>query len=309
MSHGLARGTTATIVLAAMLSLTMPARADEKADRLIAKVVAATRAIRSLTADFTIQHAPGVEVSGLARLEKPNLGLAVVKTGENFWRAAWVDGKTYTMLRSDNTYSRMPLEGRVILPLRPLTAFFDPRNAISGPVPSPSYVIGPVTYVGRQVVNGRHFDVLETHWYRDGGESQTLRFYIDRHKLITRMTISNKFGTIVEQLRHIRLNAPVTHADVTFPLPKTAKLYTPPDRRAKLIPVGQQARKFDLPSLNGGRITFDEVAHGSNAVLLSFWKCAPAALTRLQALYSELKDKGLAVIAINGGDSDDAIQA
>jgi thiol-disulfide isomerase/thioredoxin len=73
--------------------------------------------------------------------------------------------------------------------------------------------------------------------------------------------------------------------------------------------VGRTAPDFRLPAAagNGAELTPKELLNGKKALLVNFWfyACGPcrAEAPHLQALYRDLKDKGLEVVSIDLGDT------
>jgi thiol-disulfide isomerase/thioredoxin len=76
--------------------------------------------------------------------------------------------------------------------------------------------------------------------------------------------------------------------------------------------VSRPAPLFDLPAPGGGKVSLNDVLAGKKAVLVNFWfyGCGPcrAETPHLQKLYTQLKDKGLEIVAINLGDPPDLVQ-
>lgn len=76
--------------------------------------------------------------------------------------------------------------------------------------------------------------------------------------------------------------------------------------------VGQPAPDFRLPLLGGNALSLREARQGKKALLVNFWFCGcpPCRLEfpHLQKLYMDYKKKGLGVMAVNFGDSQEAIR-
>jgi hypothetical protein len=67
-------------------------------------------------------------------------------------------------------------------------------------------------------------------------------------------------------------------SNVKFDVPKTAAdfKYTGPAAQedpaeAALLPVGKDAPDFNLPTLNGDKLSLSNVCKGKKAVLVNFW--------------------------------------
>jgi peroxiredoxin len=75
--------------------------------------------------------------------------------------------------------------------------------------------------------------------------------------------------------------------------------------------VGKPAPDFSLPLLDGGTLTLAQARKGKKALLVNFWFCGcqPCRLEfpHLQKLYDASKDQGLEILAVNHGDSKDAV--
>jgi thiol-disulfide isomerase/thioredoxin len=76
--------------------------------------------------------------------------------------------------------------------------------------------------------------------------------------------------------------------------------------------VSRPAPLFDLPAAAGGKVSLNDLLASKKAVLINFWfyGCGPcrAETPHLQKLYTQLKDKGFEIVAINLGDPPDAVQ-
>jgi thiol-disulfide isomerase/thioredoxin len=75
--------------------------------------------------------------------------------------------------------------------------------------------------------------------------------------------------------------------------------------------VGSRAPEFHVPLLSGPESSVAGALRGKKALLINFWflRCGPCReeLPDLQKLYSELKDQGLEVLAVNSDDEREAI--
>ncbi len=74
-----------------------------------------------------------------------------------------------------------------------------------------------------------------------------------------------------------------------------------------LLDAGVMAPDFSLEAIDGGRAELGPMLRGRKALLINFWfaGCGPCReeFPHLQRLYEECKDRGLAVLAINCGDT------
>jgi len=254
----------------ALTSTAVRASGDDRADALINEVVKKSASVRSLTATLTMTQQEGgssQSSTGPAKLLKPNKGLIALK-GNAVTTTIASDGKTVINLMSGNRYIKMPAVpkgGNIMVGWAfPVSMFFDLKAGLA------SLGDGPIAYGGTETVNGIPYDVLVK-----TDDNSTVKLFVNPDKVVTRATIEIKqekqVYTLGAELTNLKLNAPVTAADIAFTVPKTASLYKPPDYNSKLIPVGKLAEKFDLVALKGDHITLDDAARGKKAVLVNFW--------------------------------------
>ncbi|MCS7080673.1 MAG: redoxin domain-containing protein [Chloracidobacterium sp.] len=290
------------------------ARADGEADKLLKEVAVATRSAKTLLADITLTQSDGGPVTttpGTVMLKKPNL--ARIELGEPFNYTIASDGKNVWLVeRAKNRYQKNDADpngkGLASFLYIPVGTFFDPdfRGFIN-----PS--IKETRLAGKEKVDGETYQVVEV--IGDEPYDFTLKCYIGANKLITRTALQMKLGdktlTFGAVLTNVKVNEYLPDDSFAYAPPKEAVLYDLSDPAGKLVPVGEKAYRFTVPTPTGERLSLEELSKGKKAVLVNFWfyGCAPCReeFPKLQKLYDELKDKGLEVVAINFNDSPETI--
>lgn len=302
----------------ALLALSMSAtlaRADGEADALLNEVSAATRATVTLSAELTLTQSDGGPVTttpGMVRLKRPNF--AHIEFGEPFNHTIASDGKTVWLLeKTKNRYQQNTADpggkGMASFQIIPVGMFFDPgfRGFID-----PS--IKETLLAGEETVEGETYQVVEVRG--DKPYDFTLRCYVGANKLVTRTALQMKLGdktiTFGTVLSKVKVNDVLPDSTFAFVPPKEAVLYDLSDPDNKLIPVGEKAYRFSVPTPTGERLALEGLLKDKKAVLVNFWfyGCEPCRkeFPALQALYDELKDKGFEVVALNPMDSSDTIK-
>jgi outer membrane lipoprotein-sorting protein/peroxiredoxin len=297
-----------------------PARADEKADALLAKAKAAYKSAKSLSATLTASTLQGTqkfEQSATVQLRKPNFARIKITSPQK--ASIMSDGKNVYILMADNQYMKQPVEqglGQVETMGGLPVALFLGHDSYGLGTAKLSDADVQTKYSGKETVAGASYDVLTI-----SGKSpfvHTVKVYIGADGLIGRtvseISVQNTKGAETSELKDQKLNAVPATTSFAVALPKDAKLFTPPtdaDYAAKLVAVGKPAPVFALPTPTGGTVSLTDSAADHKAVLVNFWFYGWGAcreeFPHLQQLFSELKDKGLDLIAVNNGDSKDTI--
>jgi len=244
-------------------------RADEKADKLVQEVTAKSATLRTLSGRVTIfQVADGKRVasSGTFYLKKPNRALITLKGGPLAMTLA-SDGVSMTTCFG-NQYMKTTADPRGkninVGWAYPITMFFDPVGAML------QMGKGDRSLGATETIDGL---ACSTVLFRDGDNS--VKIYVGPDRVLRHALMEMKQGdkkySLGADLADVRINAPVTAAQLAFNLPKNAKKYEQPDYNAKLIAVGKFAEKFDMAALDQDRLTFDDAARGKRAVLVNFW--------------------------------------
>jgi len=300
----------------ALLAGTAAARADEKADTLLKEVITATKAVTTLTADFTYSletQGRKMAMEGTAKVKRPNLA-RIDSTGSMAQTIA-SDGKTIWTLRKDeNQYIKTNAdpEGKIVagavMPHFPLSFFFNPTADLFG-TGSAMKIQG----VSNEKVADRTFQVIEGSIEKP--VTASIKLYVGPDKLLHRVALTYKQDsetvTIDAALQNVKTGVALAASQFAYKPPKNAKLFEQPNFEAKLVSVGKEAPNFTLPTPDGGQVALGEAVKGKKAVLVNFWfyGCGPcrAEFPHLQKIYTDLKDKGLELIAINNGDPKEVI--
>jgi peroxiredoxin/outer membrane lipoprotein-sorting protein len=276
---------------------------------LLKQVADTYRAMHTLSADFAVhQNIPGMGVvaaTGTVKAEKPNR-YVIDCSGMPPMRMV-SDGKTALFVVKPNlAYSVMPASGQSmnlsVTAVAPLTLFFNQKK-----------LLAPDTltkYFGTEVWESATCDVVEQTVGRT-----TMRFYITPGHLVTRIKVHLEMGgqrqDVDAVMRHIRVNAPVTAADLDTTPPQGARPFEMPLPGGKPLQVGEQAPDFTLPRPGQGRIVLSDVLKGRKATIVTFWfyECATCReeLPMLQRLYTEMQPKGLEIVAVNSNNDSDVV--
>jgi peroxiredoxin len=289
---------------------------EDRARKLLTEVATATKSTKTLVANIELTwQTPDQGLRrniGTVKLMKPNY--AVIKlTGDYPLQTLASDGATVYSLVDPTRYSKSEADAQGAninspwwgLPFR---YFFTQSINPFGPEPDGT---SKTHYAGSQVVEGETFDVLET-----SGEkpmAYSAKFYVGSDKLIHRSVVNfgegSQGASFSAKLTNLKTNQAMTIADFRFVLPTTASLHDP---TVKLLPLGQDAPDFSLPTPEGRTLTLRDLRKGKKATLVNFWfvNCPPCRkeFEFFQVLYRKLRRKGLVVIAINKGDSARAIR-
>src|SRR5579872_361611 len=291
------------------------AQADDAASALLKEVDMATRAAKTLTADLTMtMSAQGhnVTVQGMVVLKKPNMAL-IDTTGAPFDLVLDSDGKSlWIMIKSANQYQKRAAnpQGRDIRVgwAIPVQMFFDPEDL--DPIRSneaKAHLLAPET------VDGKPFQVVEL--TGDNPFAYTMKLYAGPEKLVTRVMLDIPQADAKAQysavLSKVQVGANVPDTLFAYQPPKTTKAYVP-SSEARLVAVGKEAPRFMIPSPSGGNVALADALKDKKAVLINFWFYANSACKKvfpqLQRLYTELRSKGLEVIAVDNSDPKDVVK-
>jgi outer membrane lipoprotein-sorting protein len=255
-----------------------PARADAKADALLAKAKGAYKAATSLSATLSMSAVQGTqkfEQSGTLLLRKPNLARIQMTAPQKM--SIFCDGKGAYMLMADKQYMRQTVDQGLAqaeaIGGLPIALFFG----------NDSYGFGKLsdanlqkTYVGKESVGGVQYDVVTI-----SGKTpyvHTLKVFIGADGLIgrssTEINIQNNKIAQIAELKGQKLNTVPATTSFAVALPRDAKLFKPPaqeDYAAKLVAVGKPAPVFALPSPTGGTVSLADSTADHKAVLVNFW--------------------------------------
>jgi len=249
-------------------------RADGKADAVLAKASQAAAQAKSLQADLEIRVARGEQTSSLravARLLKPNLGHLKITRADGYSQIAASDGKTLVRaLENEKQYLRTPIQpkGENFPALghaaaSPITAFFTPE-ALS--------TEGERTYRGAEKVGDQSYEVVEVAAPKP---PQARKLYFGATGLLEgaelKYTGAGAAQTVTMWLKNVRLDAPLEPGQLAYAPPSDFKVLDVENPGGNLLPVGQAAPDFQLPTPTGGRLALSDVRKGKKAVLVNFW--------------------------------------
>lgn len=283
---------------------------EPNVDAILRAAMARIHAARTFAAELTVTVNPPGELEtrlrGSVAAMKPNF--LRIELGGTRRLVFAADGKQYATLDGE-VYKVEPLaaapEGLVGIWEAEIDAFFGGEKV---------FPKGKVTSAGTDSVDGVDCDVVKV---EVEGERPMLYAIGRRDGLIHRGTqlLTAEGGAGFRQvntLRRIRLGVPFESKAFIFNPPSDARRYEAPDYGAKLVPVGCPAPRFVVRSREGGDLALAELLRGKKALVLNFWYAdcptCRSELPRLQQLYAALKDGGLAVLAVNGGDALDDVE-
>jgi peroxiredoxin/outer membrane lipoprotein-sorting protein len=298
------------IVLALTLLLTVPTRADQRADAILEKTAAKARATQALSAEIELScRTPGQPLkrnAGSVKLMKPNYARISLQ-GDYPLQVLASDGTTVYAMPDASTYKKSLAHKRGAnidepwwgLPFR---YFFTQSVNPFGPQPD---VSAKTSYVGEEVFQNEKFRVVEV-----SGEKPMVyraRFYISQQYILLRTIV--EFGgpdgaSFEAEMSNVKTGGPFTLAEFQFAPPKTATPEEPAD--AKMLAIGMNGPEFSLWSLEDRTLSLASIRRDKKAILINFWylACPPCReeFPFFEKLYGELKDKGLAIVAVNYND-------
>lgn len=256
------------------------ARADERADALLAKATAAYKAAKSLTADVRITMTQGAQThsgSGSFRLRKPKLMRVAFSTPQKITLMS--DGKRAYQVMDNSQYKTLEVDAGVS------------EAASLGGIAcglffgNDSYILGKMSdtgaerkYSGKQAVAGVSYDVVTI--TNKKPIPHTLKLYFRADGLIARSVTDAKIQTRsfnqTMEWSNEKLNGVPSTQSFAIALPKGAKPFVPPqpsedNYEAKLVPVGKPAPVFAMPNSTGGSVSLSESTADHKAVLVNFW--------------------------------------
>jgi thiol-disulfide isomerase/thioredoxin len=290
-----------------------PARADPKADALLAKVMTAYGSATSLSVRLSTAIGAKYKAVVTIQLRKPDL-VRMERTNPRLTFLS--DGRDEYTLMAHNQYTKRPaIKGVFSRPQwlggLPIPLFFGRGTLGFGKL---SDAGTETKYSGRETVDGVAYDVVtvtgKTPYY------YALKVFIGAGGLIGRsiLEVSSQDDKTVETSDWLaqKINGVPATTSFAVVLPKGATPYERSvDYTSKLVAIGNPGPAFTLPTPTGGAVSLADSVAGHKAVLVNFWfnSCAPCheEFPRLQQLYGEFKDKGLDLIAVNRGDNKESI--
>jgi len=207
---------------------------------------------------------------------------------------------------------------------RPLTHGHTPEHMLTSTLPllagfwnSDPLIIGPekITYGGSETIDEQVYDVIR-YSYKDSSSTGKVYFSATTGLLSGWIQSSGGKDPVIARqwLKDIKLDPVLEPAQFTF---DPAAVGFKEFERSKehdqaLVPVGKPVPEFTLPQPSGAKLSLTDARKGKKAVLINFWFCDCSAcrheLPQLQFLYNQLKGKGLEIVAIDNGDSAEAVK-
>ena len=291
--------------LAAQLAI-----ADEAADKLLKEGVERAKTLRTLSARIELTRGSPGQLkgnSGTITLMKPNLAL-VQLSGDYPLVTLASDGRSRYLFPEANKYSLAAADAtgkNIDTPwwAFPVRFFFTQDVRPFGP-DSPPWTSS--RHAGTKTIGGETYDVLEI--AGDKPMPYVAHFYFDRNKLLRRSVVTFGEGeratAFTAQIEDVNTTRRLRTSNFRFKPPATARLDT--GAEAKMLAIGDRGPDFSLPTPEGNSLKL-ESAQGKKATLINFWylSCPPcrAEFELFQKLYSELKDQGFSIVAINTVDA------
>jgi outer membrane lipoprotein-sorting protein/peroxiredoxin len=296
-----------TLLMMAAFTAAAPARADEKAEAILAQCRAATAKLQCLKADLWITQGPNALI-GTVTLKKPNKAW-IQMSGIGPDRIV-SDGKTLLVyVPSKHQCLKMdpgPDGSRIPAVAGPVGVFFLPQS-----IGHETASVTP-TYVGRRKFEGADYEVIDL--VTPGAESRSVRCFISPedfllHRVVAIRTDAAGAPPVEATLKNLRLNPPVGDDAFIWQPPADAVLIEVPseaDLEKRLIPVGKPPPPFRLvPATGGATVRLADALRGKKALLLCFWSLdSPVSRTNLpfiEKAYRKFRDQGLEVLAVERG--------
>lgn len=299
-----------------LLMCALSAQADDKAQRLVQDMAAATKALTTLTADIELNYqTPGSPLNksaGTFKAMRPNYALLTVKGTPTLTLSS--DGASRVVLNEAQKYTQAPADkaGKNLdepwwgLPFR---YFFTQSLNPFGTQPDTTAVF---RYVGSKSEKGEELQIVEVKGSQPMPYVLTLSIGSDKLLHRTEVVFPGNQGnaSFGATLTRIKTNSRLKASGFRYQPPKTAVLDAGFEK--KLLAVGKQAPEFDLPTATGERLSLTQISKGTKATLINFWylNCPPCRkeLPQLQKLLAKLSAQGLNIVAVNKGDGAEDIR-
>lgn len=280
-------------------------------DTLLTEASARAKALNTLTARIELTWGPPSQPrkrsAGTVTLMKPNFAL-IELSGDYPLVTLASDGRSRYLFPEANKYSLSAADARgkdIDAPwwAFPVRFFYTQSIRPFGP-DSPPWT--SIRYAGTETIEQKTYRVLEI--AGDKPMPYVARFYFDQNKLLCRSVVTfgegERAAVFTAQIEEVSTTRRLRPANFKFKPPLTARLDTGAEN--KMLAVGDRGPDFSLPTPEGNVLKL-ESAKGKKATLINFWylACPPcrAEFELFQKLYSELKDQGFSIVAINTVDS------
>ena len=305
------------------------AGADRRALALLNRVEARTKAMGTLTAEWTYTVAFPDHVkhdSGTVEMQKPNYAVIVFDPNTPFYRRIVSDGTTlWTFHPQTDSYDKTPVDpqGQNIRVWDSLViqALFNVFSAVKQSVYTQSD-LSDLHYAGTERVDDVTYQVLEHRMIGtiEGGAQSPFvqRIFIGPDDLIHRYVLhfqqDGRPGSEVAELENIQTGTALPAADFAFTPPANATPNEAPVPPPALPAAGTPAPDFTASDRAGGGLSLSE--YRDKVVVLDFWATwgevtsDPADhIARLAALAKKYADQDVVVVTVDAWDTADAWQA
>nr|HWA82341.1 redoxin domain-containing protein [Fimbriimonadaceae bacterium] len=320
-----AGGATAFALMGAGYHKVQEIRSQSEAASILAALKSQTAKGETLHAKyltvFTLGNSAG-RYGGTLDLARPNRfriqvgapynGL-YISNGTKVWSERHMQGVSPTAMEQDATEENLRVaESNVALAYAYMTGDLEQVAKTYVEKPGPANVIEP---------GKTKFRVIEFK-----GRERSIRFYVDRDNLVEGVETDGTTLSITELPDGNRKQERVATTSSSFlsdihrgqAIPDSTFAFDPgksikPPERPALIAAGAKAPDFAATDpIADRKFTLSDLLKTKKAVLLDFWflGCPPcrAEMPELSKLYAEAKDRGLAVLCVNGMDDSDHIR-
>ncbi len=296
---------------AAALSLALPlcARADDKADAILAEVAARAKTITSFSAKFSLKSLPtDPKLKGAGQTMLGSMLLA--PPGKIRFAMTTPQGPMLVLLDGKDAYQ---VTGKQFQKL-PAGSSEQVGKSIWPPLLGTigDFVGGTkeTKYITQKMLDeSTVVDVVDVM-----GPQGTVRAYIDRDSLVRKVRLTS--AQVVQEMLLSEIDSAPVFTETAFALPAGVTEQKAPEGPgggldARLVGMGKSVPAFNLATPKGGKLSLAQVSQGKKATLINFWfvGCPPCReeFPELQKLYVKFKDAGFGLVGINNGDDDPEI--
>jgi thiol-disulfide isomerase/thioredoxin/outer membrane lipoprotein-sorting protein len=300
--------TAATLALALPLS----ARADDKADAIVAEVSARAKTLTAFSAQLTMRIIPLDPKAVLT--EQTMKGSLLMQGARNIrFQLGTPQGSMLVLVNEGSAYN---VTGTQYIKI-PAAAASQVGKRIWPPLlGSLADFVGGIKetkYVTQKMLDeATVVDVVDI-----TGQEGTARIYVDRDSLVRKVRMNPPGSFMVQEIELSQIDTEPTIPPTAFALPPGLTEKKVPQGGEgggldeKLVALGKTPPAFNLATPNGAKLSLASVRAGKKATLINFWfvGCPPcrAEFPELQKLYTKHKSSGFAIVAVNQGDDDKSI--
>ncbi|MBV9849952.1 MAG: redoxin domain-containing protein [Armatimonadetes bacterium] len=320
------RRTLTAGMAAALLASALPvtaARADRRALAILNRVEARTKALGTLTADWTYTVAFPDRVlrdEGSVILKKPNYAAIAYDPDTPASRRIISDGTTlWTFYPPTDSYWKVPADPRGqnirVGDSLVIQAFFNAFTAVKQSAHA-NNDLSDLHYAGTERLDEVSYRILERRTngtLANGAPSPFVqRIYVGPddliHRYVLKFRVNGRPGSEIAELQDIRAGAPLSASAFTFTPPTPSEAQAPPPA------MGTPAPDFIALDRRGDDWRLSE--YRDKVVVLNFWatwwapRTQPTAHIReLAALARKYADRDVVVLAVDTWDTADAWRA